>query len=503
MRSILLCTTFFTLLLGRLNGTDYYVSNSGSNANNGLSLATAFETLQHAADIVLPGDRVLVVDGTYTGFALWSGGTAINPIEFKALGTNVLINTPGPTTDGINIENADYVILDGFIVNNQPRNGIRLALANNCIVRNCRCDNNFERGIFTAFTDDIIIEYNVCSNSIDEHGIYVSNSSDRPIVRFNECFGNNNIGIHFNGDLSAGGDGIISDPQVYSNYIHDNNLAAGINMDGVENPVIYNNLIVNNHFGQGIALFQQDGAIVTSGAKIYNNTIIVPDDGRWGILMTPGANEQTEIYNNIIINQHAWRGSVTCEAITNLASDYNLVSDKMSNQGDGTSISFSDWQALGLDASSQIADPLSALFVNYIQSNFHLLSNAQAVDIGNSNLVSNLVIVDLDKHPRPVGSSHDIGAYEFQLLATSSAYELATDHIRLFPNPTAGILHIEGQLDDYTIEILDRNSQVHQSLTGSSSPIQLDLNSLPDGVYILVLQHTSNEDLLCTTVIKN
>ena len=44
----------------------------------------------------------------------------------------------------------------------------------------------------------------------------------------------NAIGIHMNGDLSAGGDGIISDAQVYGNILHDNNTAAGINMDGVE-----------------------------------------------------------------------------------------------------------------------------------------------------------------------------------------------------------------------------------------------------------------------------
>ena len=51
---------------------------------------------------------------------------------------------------------------------------------------------------------------------------------------------------------------------------------------GLKNPIIYNNLIYNNHFAQGIALFQQDGAIVSHGAKIYNNTIIVPSDGKMG-----------------------------------------------------------------------------------------------------------------------------------------------------------------------------------------------------------------------------
>ena len=174
--------------------TNYYVSNSGLNSNSGVSLVDAFLTIQHAADTVVAGDTVFVENGVYAGFDLRNkSGTSGSPIVFKALGSSVLINLSGPIRDdGINIENADYIIIDGFISNDMPGNGngIRVVVSDNCIVRNCACDNNAERGIFTGFTDDILIEYNICSHSIDEHGIYVSNSSDRPIIRFNECFGN-------------------------------------------------------------------------------------------------------------------------------------------------------------------------------------------------------------------------------------------------------------------------------------------------------------------------
>jgi parallel beta-helix repeat protein len=483
--------------------TNYYVTNSGKNSNDGLSLADAFETLQHAADILAPGDTVLVEDGIYKGFALWSGGTALDPIVFEALGNNALINTPGPTTDGINIENADYVILDGFVVNDQPRNGIRLALANHCVVRNCRCNNNFERGIFTAFTDDIVIEHNICSNSIDEHGIYVSNSSDRPIIRYNECYGNNNIGIHLNGDLSAGGDGIISSPQIYSNYIHDNNLAAGINMDGVANPIIYNNIIINNHYGQGIALFQQDGAVVTSGAKIYNNTIIVPSDGRWGVLMTSGANKNTEIYNNIIINLHAWRGSISCESTDDLLSDYNILSNKMSNGGDGVSITLPQWKAIGPDINSLLADSLKEIFSAPGAYDFHLNSDSQAVGSGNTNLVSTIVLEDFEKNTRPTGSQIDIGAYEFQSLITSARYVLGATEIKLFPNPADSILNVEGDFSDFKLEILNADGQMVQTLTDSLSPINLNIGTLGPGMYFLHIQKVGNNSLAIYSIVKN
>jgi parallel beta-helix repeat protein len=420
---LLLILTLFCIYTNAIAAT-YFVSNSGSDLNSGLSLPNAFLTLQKAADTVIAGDSVMVENGTYAGFDIRNkNGTPADPIIFQALGNSALINLSGPIRDdGINIENADYITIDGFIVNNMTGNGngIRVVLSDHCIVRNCQCDNNAERGIFTGFTDDILIEYNVCSNSIDEHGIYVSNSSDRPIIRYNECFGNNNIGIHMNGDLSAGGDGIISDAEVYGNVIHDNNLAAGINMDGVEDPVVYNNLIYNNHFAQGIALFQQDGAVMTSGAKIYNNTIIVPSDGRWGILLQNGANVNTEIYNNIILNLHTWRGCISAENTSQLVSDHNILHDKMSNNGDGSTITFAQWQALGLDGNSQLAGSLPSIFEDPGSDDYHIASSSQAIDAGSSS-VSTLVSVDLDGNARPEGTAYDIGAYEYAgtVLATT------------------------------------------------------------------------------------
>ena len=50
------------------------MKNGGSDAANGLSLATAWATLQHAADLVDPGDTVHVLDGTYQGFYLSRSG---------------------------------------------------------------------------------------------------------------------------------------------------------------------------------------------------------------------------------------------------------------------------------------------------------------------------------------------------------------------------------------------------------------------------------------------
>ena len=475
-----------------LKATNYFVSNSGNDSNNGLTLNSSFLTIQYAADIVVAGDSVFVGNGTYVGFDLRTSGSNGAPIVFKAMGNNVLINQSGPIrSDGINIENADYIVIDGFIVNDMAGNGngIRVVAGNNCVVRNCSCDNNAERGIFTGFTDDILIENNVCTNSVDEHGIYVSNSSDRPIIRYNECYGNNGAGIHMNGDLSAGGDGIISDAQVYGNIIYDNNAAAGINMDGLEDPIIYNNLIYNNHTAQGIALYQTDGAIVTSGAKIYNNTIIVPSDGRWGILVKSGANINTEIYNNIIINLHAWRGCIAAESTTQLVSDYNILNDKMSNIGDGSSISLASWQALGFDGNSQLANTLSSIFVNPATDDYQLAGGSQAIDAG-TNLVNSIVNDDLNGNIRPSGTNYDIGAFEYDFPISIIDYKLAD--IIIFPNPATDyflLKHDEVQNAIKTIELMDIDGKLIRSFSPNQS---LSVAAISSGMYFIHIQLADN-----------
>ena len=413
-------STLAALLLLLAGATDaaaatYHVAPGGNDADDGLTPATAFATLQRAADAVAAGDLVLVADGTYAGFDLRDvNGTPTQRITFRATGAGALINQAGPLRDdGINVERADYVTVEGFVVVGMTGvgNGIRVVESDFAEVRDCRCDANAERGIFTAFADDVLVERNVCTNSVAEHGIYCSNSGDRPTVRYNECSGNNWQGLHFNADASAGGDGVISDARVYGNVIHGNGLAAGITMDGLEAPWIYNNLIYDNADAQGIACYGIDGAIATRNARIFNNTILVPADGRWGILLDVGANPGTEIYNNIILSDHPFRGAITAESTAGLSSDYNLLADRMSATGDGSSVPLAAWQALGLDLNSSVAPPASQLFVDAGAADFQLAANSAAVDAGTAT-VSAVVTDDITGAPRPQGADYDIGAYE-------------------------------------------------------------------------------------------
>ena len=61
---VLLFSSIF-ILLGNASATTYYVSPTGSDSSSGTS-SSPFKTIQKAADIVNPGDTVIVRDGTYT-----------------------------------------------------------------------------------------------------------------------------------------------------------------------------------------------------------------------------------------------------------------------------------------------------------------------------------------------------------------------------------------------------------------------------------------------------
>jgi len=401
-------------LAPRAFATDYYVKNGGSNVADGLSLATAWATLQHAADVVNAGDTVHVQDGNYAGFYLERSGTAGNPITFLAAGSNVQITSDnGTTPDGINIENASYAVIDGFIVNNRTRAGIRTALSSFVTVRNCRCGFNGRWGIFTGHAYDLTIENNETHHSVIEHGIYVSNSGDRPILRGNILHHNNANGIHMNGDESQGEDGTISDALVENNIIYENGSAggSGINMDGVTNSIVRNNLLYDNH-ASGISLYRIDGATGSTGNLVINNTIVNASNARWCINISNGSTDNT-LRNNILYNYHSFRGAITIDStsLPGLSSDYNAVISRFSSNGGNSVMTLAAWQALGYDAHSFVATP-AQLFVAPT-SDYHLSDSSLAIDTGTLALAPSS---DLEGNPRPVGTAPDIGAYERQLL---------------------------------------------------------------------------------------
>lgn len=412
------------------NAAEYHVEPSGNDLNPGTG-AAPWATLQHAANNVSAGDTVIVHAGTYDGFNLTTSGTPGDPITFSAE-TGVLIDQPnGVTGDGINLEGASHVVIEGFTVQGSPgliRNGLRAVLAEHVTFRNNETFDNQERGILTGFVDDVVIENNEAAGSIDEHGIYVSNSGDRPVIRDNYLHDNNANGIHMNGDESAGGDGVISSALVERNLIVNNGEGggSGVNCDGVQDSIIRDNMITGGH-ASGIALYRIDGGAPSKRNLVINNTVVNDSDGRWAITVSDGSTDNT-IVNNVFISRHGFRGAmdVRTDSQPGLVSDYNVVEDRFTTDGGNATLTLAQWRsATGQDMNSFVATE-SALFVDpasgdFASADYHLKDGSPALDAGTQPVSAQH---DFEDDFRRSGPGVDIGADERDICIGQAVLEL-------------------------------------------------------------------------------
>jgi hypothetical protein len=469
----------------------YYVSNSGSNSYNGESADSAFGTLQHGANEVVAGDSVFVFAGDYVGFDLRGvDGTESNPIVFKALDDSVRITSDNSMTDdGINLEGPDWVVIDGFTVIGATRTGIRAVGAEHIIIKNNTCFNNGTWGILTGFVDYVTIENNECAYSGSQHGIYHGNSADHPIIRYNTCHHNSGCGIHINADENMGGDGLITDATVEGNIIYGNGESggSGINCDGVANSKIFNNLIYDEH-ASGMSLYKIDGADGSYNTKIYNNTIITQSDGRWALNIGTDSKADT-VYNNILITFHNWRGSIAIcdESLTNFYSDFNILLDRIGLDCGDTRITLEEWQEMGYDSNSILAESMESIFTDWENGNYHLLSTSPAVDSGTSD-VSYIVTFDLDGISRPYGNEYDIGAYEYNPSGASIPDEKIQNPCKILIRGNKVLF--KNLNPDQTIEIFDvKGALIHKSDQIYETTYKYNIENLQSGIYFWYIKN--------------
>jgi hypothetical protein len=439
--SVLTLSQFVDAGARSVQGETYYVATTGADGPGCGTSASPCRTIQYAANLVDAGDTVLVSPGTYTGgITVETTGTETEPITFRADGPGVVINGSGGERDAFFIngywnepDGIAHFVVEGFTIQNADRAGLRISWAHHVTVRDCTFADNYRWGVFTDFSDYTTVENCESYGAQVEHGIYISNSSDYPIIRDNRIHDNYANGLHMNGDPSMeGGDGIISCALVEDNVIYDNGTGggSGINMASVSDSIVRNNLLYNTH-ASGISIYQSH-EVGSQNNRVLNNTILMASDGRWAINIpeadsgTP--NSHNQVFNNILYSYHPWRGVlfVAPTAQVGFQSDYNIVMDRFSGTDDGHTITLNQWQQdFGYDLHSIIATP-PELFVDSADDDYHLKPGSPAIDRGT---VLGDVTDDLEGNPRPMGLSHDAGAYEYQGASFSMTVDPASRRI--------------------------------------------------------------------------
>lgn len=425
-----------SLLIGSATGeaAEHHVAPTGKDTNSGTS-AAPFREIRKALTVTAPGDTVIVADGSYKGFdAVGLGSANTSATTIIAPGRNAVITK---TTDrGINNPNnmviwkCTNVVFDGLRSFQADNAGVRIVECSRLTIRNGVFGNNQTWGIVTSHSDDLLLENNDCYGSVTQHGIYVANSGDRPIVRGNRLHDNAGSGLRSNGDMYQGGDGIITGAIYENNILYNNGDLGGaaMNLDGLQDGIVRNNVIYSNR-ATGIAIFKGGGAAGPRNMRVLNNTVIMASDARYNLRITDAIGTIT-VRNNLFYNANTIKGPFSWDTPADAAftdSDYNAFGGgrNVSTDGESTRISMETWRASGHEPHSLPSVTLTDLFVDLAGHDYRLKNGSPLLDRGISHSEAPLDVLGT---PRPQGPSPDIGAYEYGLYTSwKSSHGFPTD----------------------------------------------------------------------------
>ncbi len=124
-------------------GRNIYVSTSGDDGNEGLTVSTPVRTLQHAADISQPGDTIQIIPGTYLGSVdLSVSGLPDNWITFQSydMQNKAIIDGQGIVGYNFHLNGESHIRFSGLILSNNGTGNQKNILLDSChdiIVEDC------------------------------------------------------------------------------------------------------------------------------------------------------------------------------------------------------------------------------------------------------------------------------------------------------------------------------------------------------------------------------
>ena len=446
-------------------GTTYYVDNTNASCSDtNPSAGTAvmpFCTITVAANkATIAGDTVNVVHGTYAETVYPASGSAVNPITFHAVNSDVTVtgNAAG-FGSAFAVSAKSYVVIDGFNVFQTKFKGIYVDSSDHITISNNHVSytainagpDQHQQGIFLRATT-----YSTISGNTTEHngctGIRLTNGSNNNTISNNLSYWNSST-ISYPVVVITDAAGIDLFDSNYNTIIHNitrGNEDTGINLYiGTLGTGSTHNLVIDN-----LTYANGDHGIDNSGSS-YNTFVgnTVQGNLASGInlevdatTLTPSSN--ATLANNVLVDNGLNPGTrksyniyVDADSVTGTTMDYDLV------HLNGSYVNQIKWGATGYTTMSAFhtanptqethglqANPLflspatpnpSAGVASDATGDFHVNAGSPVIDSANADAPSE-ADHDLDGHARVddpatantgAGATRtydDRGAYEYQ-----------------------------------------------------------------------------------------
>jgi parallel beta-helix repeat protein len=446
----------------------YVVSPSGSDDNPG-SLGAPFATIAKAAEVVAPGDTVMLRGGIYRGRVTFTrGGSAAEPIAFIAYQAEV------PVIDGEGVavgeqealvtvtEGADHVALSGLTVRNSSGAAMKI-YGDHATVMGCKvtkaeyqgiqirgaagvrcigneiwnvCRMNAERELEGGWPAALAAweskEVSFIGNVVhDNHGegISVWKGAEDCVIMGNQVYDNWSVNVYLDNAKRAlvAANFIYSTADAFQSHrdpaigvaVADEDYSEwgdeGWKADGGEH-VVRNNIILN--CSRGISFWKYvPGSGVKDCSFVYNT---IAGTWEYGIRISEGENSGTQFANNIVVSRAGETLSVTKTG--GLAFRHNLFWDSTGKPSDkfgwgGQRFDFRLWESQSRELKANLwADPQLSDTAAGEPDGAKLTRDSPAMDAGSS---AGAPRFDYWGYPRPTDGNGDrirapdIGAHEY------------------------------------------------------------------------------------------
>ncbi|WP_037370997.1 cadherin-like domain-containing protein [Salipiger mucosus] len=388
----------------------YYVSTTGSNANDG-SESSPFATINHAVSSGLqPGDTVLVKPGTYRESVYVNiDGSAAGDITIRSETPGAASIQPGSSGNGFTIEGS-YITIDGFEITGSAYHGIEAQNSHHISMLNNISHDNGASGLSAIWGEFYLIEGNTTyGNAASDWFSGISVYENRNITGDTETTGyrtiiRNNVSydnVTENGQHTDGNGIIIDDFQSTQNSA----------FPSYTYPTLVENNLVYENGGKGIQVIWSDNVTVR-GNTAYHNNQDLQNTGTWrGEISNSQSSNNTFVNNiavvdpsvhpeNTAIDNNSYGGYTNDNVVWANNLTYTGTAGEASVKTDGGNAmpSAADGNLLGVDPG--FIDP---------GNDFRLSSGSVAIDAGTDDY--GLASVDLEGTARVEGVV-DIGAYE-------------------------------------------------------------------------------------------